>query len=437
MASHSETESQITTDRQTIESWAEDANVVPARRKGKEKPSNLVLVEESDVGGMHETVSWDEFFSTMDDQDMVVVVHEDDQFEVLEHDEAMGRATVESQELKQALVEGEVVTSTITETTVIERTVVEEAERESRIADREQVESTIQNAELLTRDVESCDVTDRGADRHESIEYDQFEPGATLSDEFDVEVLVNESWDLTRDLLERLTIESQIVDTEATETDTVEADEIESTIDIEGVQQTILESELIDTEATTAEVIESGSIHTEFGEGDVFETELMERKTIEEELSLQKEFSGTISDGETASAETISRETVESAIVDEEGATLEMEETTTREEASVEEEPEMRDEPEMGAAEAEEASLPTQDEEGKTVVDATGEEVGMVVEVENDTMFVDPHPSITDKIKTALDWGGRDEDAYPVTASQVSQITDNTVELKVEGETQD
>ncbi|MFD1588362.1 hypothetical protein ACFR9U_15375 [Halorientalis brevis] len=432
MASHSESESQITTDRQTIESWAEDANVVPARRKGEERPSNLVLVEESNVGGMHETVSWDEFFSTMEDQNMVVVAHEGDRFEVLDHDEAMGRATVESDELKQALVEGEVVTSTITETTVIERTVVEEAEIESQIADRDQVESSIQNAELLTRDVESCDVTDRGAERHESIEYEQFEPGTTLTDEFDVEVIVNESWDLTREVLERLTIESQIVDTEATETDTVEADEIESTIDIEGVQQTILESELIDTEATTSEVIESGSIHTEFGEGDVFETELMERKTIEEELSLQKEFSGTITDGETVSAETISRETIESAIVDEEGATLGMEEATTREEAVVEEETEMGD---TGAEEG--RLVPTQDEEGKSVVDATGEEVGLVVEVENETMFVDPHPSITDKIKTALDWGGHNEDAYPVTASQVSQITDDTVELEVEGETRD
>lgn len=431
MASHSESESQITTDRQTIESWAEDANVVPVRRSGRDKPENIALVKESEVGGMHETQSWDEFFSTLEDRDMVVVAHENDRFEVLKHDEAMGRATVESDELKEALVEGEVVTSTITETTVIERTVVEEADIESRIVDREQVESTIRNAELVSREIESCDVTDTDTGRHESISYDHFEPGTTLTDEFDVEVMVNETWDLTRDMLERLTIESQIVDTEATETDTVEAEEIESTIDIEGVQQTILESELIDTEATTSEVIGSGSIHTEFGEGDVFETQLMERKKIEEELSLQKEFSGMISEGETVSAETISMETVESDIVDEESATLESE--TTREETVVEE---TDTEAEVGEAERGEF-IPTQDEEGKTVVDATGEKVGMVVEVENDTMFVDPHPSITDKIKTALDWGGHDEDAYPVTAGQVSEITDDTVQLKVEGESRE
>jgi len=323
MASDPATESRITTDRQTIESWAEDADVVPARHPGRSEPDNIVLVDESATDDRYETLSWDEFFSAAADHDMVVVAHENDQFEVLEREEAMGRATVESEELKSALVEGEVVTSTITETTVIERTLVEEAEIESRIDDREQVESSIVDADLVSRTVEGCDVTESEREAEESVSHDQFETGAQLTDEFHVEVPVDETWMLTRDVLERLYIESQVVDTEATETDTVEADEIESTVDVEGVQQTILESDLVDTETSASQVIESGSIHTEFGEGDVFETELMERKTVEEELDLRKVFTGTVTEGETRRAETRSRETIESDIVDEGAAGVE------------------------------------------------------------------------------------------------------------------
>lgn len=419
MATHNE--SQITTDRQTIENWASEADSVPVRHTGRGR-HNLALVDESALGTHHEQLSWDEFFSTLKDHDMVVVAHGDHEYEVLERDEALSRATVERSELEEALLEGDVVTSTITETTVIERTVVEEAEIESRVVDREEIESSYESADLISREVADCDVTDHGADRTESVSYDEFEPGAQLTDEFDVDVTVNESWDLTKNVLEQLTIESQIVDTEATETDTIEADEIQSTIDIEGVQQTILESDLIDTDAAASHVIESGTIHTEFGEGDVFETQLREHKTVDEELGITKRFSGTITEGETLTAETVSRETIQSDIVDEEGEPVEMGAAGVAETD------------EIGATGETERLVPTADDEGKTVVDSTGKEVGMVVEVENETMFVDPHPSLTDKIKTALDWGEPDEDAYPVTASQISAITDDSVELAVENE---
>jgi hypothetical protein len=433
MTNHSESESQITTDRQTIESWATDANVVPVRRRGRRSEKDVELLEEDRIDESDETVSWDEFFSTMEDQDMVVIAHEGDQFEVLERDEAMGRATVESDELKTALMEGEVVTSTITETTVIERTVVEEAQIESRVADREQVESTIENAELLSRDVEGCDVMETDQNRAESLSHDQFEAGAEITDDFDVQVTVDETWSLTRDVLERLFIESQVVDTEATETDTVEADEIESTIDVEGVQQTILESDLIDTDASPSQVIESGSIHTEFGEGDVVQTELMERKSVEEELALRKVFTGTIEQGETETVETVSKETIQSEIVDE-GAMGVDREGIERGATTAESEQMEGERGEHVEAGAEAGQVPTEDDEGKTVVDATGEEVGIVAEVESDTMYVEPHPSLTDKIKAALDWGGRNEDTYPVTASQISTITDDQVELTVDTE---
>lgn len=68
------------------------------------------------------------------------------------------------------------------------------------------------------------------------------------------------------------------------------------------------------------------------------------------------------------------------------------------------------------------------------MVNAAGEEVGMVARVEGDTLYVDPHPSLTDRIRAVLDWGDGDEDAYPVTADHVDAITDNAVRLAVEEE---
>jgi hypothetical protein len=73
--------------------------------------------------------------------------------------------------------------------------------------------------------------------------------------------------------------------------------------------------------------------------------------------------------------------------------------------------------------------MPTEADEGKMVVDATGEEVGMVTDVKGGTMYVDAHPSITDRIKSVLDWGGHDDDAYPLEAENIASITDDEVQL--------
>jgi len=76
----------------------------------------------------------------------------------------------------------------------------------------------------------------------------------------------------------------------------------------------------------------------------------------------------------------------------------------------------------------------TEDDVGKEVVDATGEKVGMVATVDSgeNTMYVDADPSITERIKAALDWGEVGEEDYPVDADHISRIDDNEVELKPE-----
>jgi len=71
----------------------------------------------------------------------------------------------------------------------------------------------------------------------------------------------------------------------------------------------------------------------------------------------------------------------------------------------------------------------TDDEIGKQVVSGN-DEVGLVTDVEGDTLYVDPDPSLTDKIKAALDWGDSDEESYPVEADQVERIDNEEVRIR-------
>jgi hypothetical protein len=69
------------------------------------------------------------------------------------------------------------------------------------------------------------------------------------------------------------------------------------------------------------------------------------------------------------------------------------------------------------------------DDEGKTVVNADGEEVGIITTVEHGTAHVDPDPGITDKIMSTLGWSDQDEDTYPLQEESVEAITDDEVRL--------
>lgn len=72
----------------------------------------------------------------------------------------------------------------------------------------------------------------------------------------------------------------------------------------------------------------------------------------------------------------------------------------------------------------------TDDDEGKSVVNADGETVGMVTEVSGGTAHVDPDPGIADKIKSKLGWGDTTEDTYPLQEANVDAVTDDEIRLK-------
>ncbi|ELY53610.1 hypothetical protein C492_17498, partial [Natronococcus jeotgali DSM 18795] len=72
----------------------------------------------------------------------------------------------------------------------------------------------------------------------------------------------------------------------------------------------------------------------------------------------------------------------------------------------------------------------TDDDIGKTVINADGEEVGLVADVEHGTAHVEPDPGITDTIKAKLGWGDTDEDSYPLQEPAVAEVTGDEIHLE-------
>ncbi|WP_226007696.1 PRC-barrel domain-containing protein [Natrinema salinisoli] len=72
----------------------------------------------------------------------------------------------------------------------------------------------------------------------------------------------------------------------------------------------------------------------------------------------------------------------------------------------------------------------TDDDEGKRVVNANGEEIGMVKNVSGGTAHIDPDPGMTDTVKSKLGWGDHDEETYPLDDDNVESITDDEIRLQ-------
>lgn len=69
------------------------------------------------------------------------------------------------------------------------------------------------------------------------------------------------------------------------------------------------------------------------------------------------------------------------------------------------------------------------EDEGKTVVNDDGTEVGRLVEVREGRGYVDPNPSITDTIKAKLGWGDVTDEAHPLDEGSIDRVTDDAVYL--------
>lgn len=72
----------------------------------------------------------------------------------------------------------------------------------------------------------------------------------------------------------------------------------------------------------------------------------------------------------------------------------------------------------------------TDDDVGKSVVNANNDEIGIIAAVEHGTAHVEPDPGITDTIKTKLGWEGTNDDTYPLQEESIDHVTDDHVHLK-------
>lgn len=442
-------ERQMSTDRDTIRGWADRHEAVPVRHRSTEEGTErLRLVPESRVADSHERLEWDVFHDEVEDEGYVVFYRgetADEPFEVTHRDEAVTRSDLDREQLEERLLGGETVTSEITETTVVESVVVEEATVESELVGSELVDQQVVDVELLSRECTNCElVADRDDDLAEWFDTDRYlgslggerggvgmreetaetaTPGAdagaagTDVDATDVkrefpyhaELDVEEAWMVTRESTERFTVESRIADTEVTEADTIE----DHDIDVGGLQRSIVEQGLLDVEHAPDHVMREYEVETEFAEGDRIHTHFERTRVVEDDVVDRMRVRADVTSADLTQMEIAHEEDVASEITGDPGLAS----------AGAE----------AGGAGGRMGRVELADDEvGKTVVDENGDEVGMVTTVEADegTMYVDAHPSITERIKAALDWGDASAEDYPVRADQIESVEGDEIRLK-------
>jgi hypothetical protein len=471
-------ESRITANRTTIREWADDHGARPARRM--DRTGEVVLVREEGLEEAHDLVEWDEFFQIFDEQDYVVRYYGADAaepFEVRHREDVFTASDLDDEEFRERLLEGETVESVITETTTVESVIVEEATVESQLVKSDVIDQQVINAELLSQECVSCSLSpeqsmEGGAEREDwfdTTRYLELTPDSkggdeettvgdtTVDDEtghqetaveetttkeegangepavkgtemstsgdmtagaapYRAELEVEEQWTVTREIFERFTVESRLEDTDITETDTIE----DHDIDVSGLHRTIAGMGILESDLSPDEVMTHYDIDTEITADDRIHTYFDRARTVEDEVTGRRRLETEITGGELLELDVMHSEDIAAETV--------ADDRTDRMEASSDESGESFGSPTV-----------SDDEVGKTVIDANSGEVGTVmgVDEEQNLLYVEAHPGITDRIKAALNWGSVDDDDYPIKASQIEEITDDEIQLRGSEELQD
>lgn len=444
--SSTDREHSITTDRDRIREWAEDRGAVPAYRADAEPGERYRFFPRGEVEEGYEEHDWEEFHRSFEEDNRAFVYRETEgessglgEYEVIDRDEAATRATLANEEVEERLVEGETVTTEVTETTVIEREIVETDTIESEVVDRETIRNRITDAELTDWQVVDTDVDvdlradedirnrDLGASLGGRDQVDYASVDLRTAVDGDATAEVEETWRIRREVDERLIVESRVVDVDVEEHDHVEEDSVETRIDTEGVQRSIIESDLLSTGTGTGEIdreiIETETVETTDSDETRLESRLVERRTYEDEVTRRERLRFDFLDAQTLETEVRESNLVDSDIVEvdyDEG-----EETRTVTESGTE-----TDTTTAGdRTDAARDWMITDDDQGKIVVGEDGERVGVVTDVENDILYVEPNAGFLERLEAALGLESHDEDTYPVTADQIQSIDDDKVVL--------
>ena len=72
----------------------------------------------------------------------------------------------------------------------------------------------------------------------------------------------------------------------------------------------------------------------------------------------------------------------------------------------------------------------TQDEEGKPVVDADGNDIGVIAAVQGGTAHVNIDPGLAETVKAQLGWDEASGDTYPIQPEMIASISTNEVQLQ-------
>lgn len=451
-------ERQISRDRETIRNWADRHDVVPVREAGSGGEDRYRMVSERSVEETHDRVEWNRFFDDFEDGDRVVVYHgeeADDPFEVSGHSDIA--TELDDDDLEERLLDGETVRSTVTETAVVESVVTEELTVESELVDRQTEDQRVVDSELLSRETTGCRlVGDDTAGSDEAFDTDRYldavggttasAPGddATTFEgrvlPYDAELDVEERWKVTRELTERFVVESEIIGAEVTEADTLE----DYDLDVQGLHRTIAESGIIEADLSTEEFLTEHDLESELTEDDRVTTSFTRQRTVEDEVLDRMEVRGDLTGGEVRDMELVrSDDTVvgdhgrdagttgSAGTTDATGSAGTTDVTGTDDATGTTGAAGTGTTAGTGAGSTVGGATLSDDEVGKTVVDPTGDEIGTVTGVDEDAnaMYVDANPGLTERIKSALGWGGADEDDHRLDAAHVDRVDDDEVRL--------
>lgn len=73
------------------------------------------------------------------------------------------------------------------------------------------------------------------------------------------------------------------------------------------------------------------------------------------------------------------------------------------------------------------AATLTEDDVGKTVVDAAGKELGIVASVEGNAAAVDPNPSLLERALSWIGVEGEDQEDYEITEDMLDRVDEQVV----------
>jgi hypothetical protein len=401
-------EIEATVDVEEIRQWADEHDAVAVRHSGAAS-HGLALVRERDVNSRMEELSWDEFRRELEENHLA--------FLYIEGETTGDRAFYELIDRgHDVLTEGEAEYTEVTRTKVIETEVVERDMVESKVVESEVAGTEVIDVDLLSRECHGCELEDDD----------------TLMADIEEEKRVRMA------VYEQNVIATEVVDTDVEETSTVTSDTVETEIDEETIEREeetdLVDEETVEREVEETDVIEREEVEVEAGVGDTEAKEdvRVERKIIEATIREHYRVRADVFERELLDGETLDQEIVESELVEE--ADIEFDETdieTDVDERLLVDEVVATDVDEGRSTDTEAETVSLDDiSEGKTVYDARDEEVGLVTEVKDDLIYVDPHTGVGDRIKASLGWSGHDGDDYTIRVDQIETADRDGVHLR-------